>query len=152
MTEAAPETLPPATFPSLEWFQNLAAVWNANRVQAEHLGYIDCVARFTIGEFAAQVTFEEFEVMNVETGSEENADAADFNLVGETPDWQEMIENIAAGDGQPDLEHTLNRLSHMGTPFNLIQDDPLRRDYYFRYSQSLQAFFNLSAKFESRFG
>lgn len=62
-----------------------------------------------------------------------------------------MIGSIAAGHGRPDLEHTLNRLSHMGTPMQLIGDDVLKTDLYFRYAQSLQEFFNASARFETRF-
>jgi hypothetical protein len=62
-----------------------------------------------------------------------------------------MIESIAAGRGRPDLEHTLNRLSHAGTPFFLRSDDVLRGDLYFRFNQSLQEFVNASAQFETRF-
>lgn len=146
----------PAKFPSLEWFQNLAALMNANRARAEQLGYVDCVARFTVTQdtkllLSAQVTFEEFEVLDVSEGTRKNAAKADFELTGDLADWTEMIENISAGNGKPDLEHTLNRLSHMGTPFLLVQDDPMRRDMYFRFNQSLQEFFNASAQFTSLF-
>lgn len=155
MSEAALKTPPPAVFPSLAWFRNLSDLMNEHRARAEHLGYVDCVARFTIttGEasFSAQITFEEFEVVAVEEGTDDNADAADFELIGDLRDWREMIESIVAGGGKPDLDHTLNRLSHMGTPFRLEQEDMLRKDYYFRYNQSLQEFFNLAANFETRF-
>ena len=65
--------------------------------------------------------------------------------------WREMIENIAAGGGRPDLTHTLNYLSHPGTPIRLVADDPLKADLYFRYNQSLQEFVNASASFPTRF-
>ncbi|MDH5738446.1 MAG: hypothetical protein OEZ23_09040 [Gammaproteobacteria bacterium] len=144
----------PAKFPSLEWFQNLADLMNGNRARAEQLGYVDCIARFTVTRdgkplFCAQITFDEFEVLAVTRGTARNADKADFELKGELADWAEMIDNIRDGGGKPDLEHTLNRLSHIGTPFLLVQDDPMRRDMYFRYNQSLQEFFNASAQFET---
>jgi hypothetical protein len=62
-----------------------------------------------------------------------------------------MIESIAAGGGRPDLEHTLNRLSHTGTPIFVRSDDVLRRDLYFRFNQSLQEFVNASAQLATRF-
>lgn len=148
--------LDPARFPSLEWFQNLAVLMNTNRSRQEQLGYMDCVARFTVNQaggttFSAQVTFEEFETLDVAEGTDANSGEADFELVGDFKDWKEMIENIAKGKGTPDLEHSLNRLSHMGTPFKLVQDDPLRKDLYFRFNQSLQEFINASAQFKTTF-
>ena len=62
-----------------------------------------------------------------------------------------MIESIAAGGGRPALDQTLNRLSHMGTPVRVHSDDPLRRDLYFRYNQSLQEFVNASGCFRTGF-
>jgi hypothetical protein len=40
----------------------------------------------------------------------------------------------------------------MGAPMGLRGDDPLRRDLYFRYNQSLQEFVNASAGFRTVFG
>ena len=37
-----------AEFPSVEWFQELANLMNANRARQEHLGYVDCVAVFSV--------------------------------------------------------------------------------------------------------
>jgi hypothetical protein len=62
-----------------------------------------------------------------------------------------MIESIAAGKGRPALEYTLNRMSHAGTPVRLRSDDPLRKDMYFRFNQSLQEFVNASAGFRTTF-
>jgi hypothetical protein len=43
-------------------------------------------------------------------------------------------------------------MSHVGTPVALVGDDPLERDCYFRFNQSLQEFVNASAKFSTVFG
>lgn len=154
----APSVPPEVVFPSTDWFQRLADLMNANRARQEQLGYVDCVAGFTVLDGGAdrsawrvQVTFEEFEATEVREVGAGERDRADFVLEATLATWREMIESIAAGRGRPDLEHTLNRLSHMGKPIALVSDDPLRRDLYFRYNQSLQEFVNASARFATRF-
>lgn len=141
-------------FPSLEWFRCLAAIMNADRARHVQLGYVDCVARFTVlaegHRDRVQIRFEEFAAVDVrEVGPD--AEDADFELEAPLAVWREMIESIAAGGGRPDLAHTLNHLTHMGTPMVLRGDDLLRRDLYFRYNQSLQEFFNASAQFPTLF-
>lgn len=147
-----------APFPSTAWFQRLADLMNANRARQEQLGYVDCVAEFTIldgsdqrGPLSIQVTFEEFDAIDVREAGPDDADRADFSLDATLATWKEMIESIAEGNGRPDLEHTLNRLSHAGTPISLRSDDALRRDTYFRFNQSFQEFFNASASFRTVF-
>ncbi len=147
-----------APFPSTVWFQRLADLMNAARARQEQLGYVDCVAEFTIldggdaGEpLSIQVTFEEFDAVDVREAGPDDVGRADFSLDATLATWQEMIESIATGNGRPDLEHTLNRLSHAGTPITLRSDDPLRRDMYFRFNQSFQEFFNASAGFRTVF-
>ncbi len=150
------QELAPARFPSLAWFEQLGALMNANRARQEQLGYVDCVAGFRVTDaagdtlFETAVTFEEFATTRIREVTDGSSDA-DFLLVATLDTWREMIESIAAGDGRPDLEHTLNRLSHMGAPLRLTGDDVLKTDLYFRYAQSLQEFFNASARFRSVF-
>lgn len=157
---AATETLARATvpFPSRAWFQQLADLMNANRARQQQLGYVDCVAQFTLtdgapggGPLAFRVYFEEFSALAVTEHATRELDEADFALEGSSATWREMIENIAANGGRPDLEHSLNRLSHMGTPLKLVAEDPVRADCYFRFNQSLQEFVNASATFTTRF-
>ena len=144
-------------FPSLAWFQRLADLMNHNRARQEQLGYVDCVAGFMVldgpGGAPAQyeVTFEEFEATDVREATAADAERADFVLETTLATWREMIENIAANDGRADLTHTLNHLSHPGTPIWLHSEDPIRRDMYFRFNQSLQEFVNASAAFTTTF-
>lgn len=146
-TDAAP-------FPSTAWFQRLADLMNGNRARQEQLGYVDCVAGFRVlggdGARLFEVTFEEFSAIDVREAADGDL-RADFVLEAALADWREMIENIARGGGRPDLTHTLNHLSHRGTPFRLVSDDPLKSDLYFRYNQSLQEFVNASASFATTF-
>jgi len=136
-------------FPSVEWFRRVADLMNANRARQEQLGYVDCTVQFTVDDWSVQVTFEEFAVVAVREGTD--AGRADFILAAPLATWREMIDNIAAGRGRPDLAHTLNYLSHMGAPIALHGSDPLRRDLYFRYNQSLQEFVNASAAFATMY-
>ncbi len=144
-------------FPSLAWFRRLADAMNGSRARQEQLGYVDCTVAFTVVDgpggspWSALVTFEEFSVTDVRVAGAGDAGRADFALEAELAAWRAMIESVAAGHGRPALEQSLNRLSHMGTPFRLVADDPLKADLYFRYNQSLQEFVNASAAFTTVF-
>ncbi len=151
----APEALP---FPSVAWVQRLADLMNANRARQEQLGYVDCVAELRVTDagpggtpVGVQVTFDEFSAADVRAADPAEPLRADFVLEAPLAVWRAMIESIAAGGGRPDLEQTLNRLSHLGTPMRVVSDDPLRRDLFFRYNQSLQEFVNASASFATSF-
>jgi hypothetical protein len=158
---AAVETLKPAavSFPSRAWFQQLANLMNANRTRQEQLGYVDCIAQFTVldggpdgGPLSYRVTFEEFSAIAVEETASRELGDAHFGLEGSHATWREMIDSIVDGNGRPDLEHSLNRLSHMGTPLKLVSTDPVQADYFFRFNQSLQEFVNACAQFTTVFG
>ena len=153
---AEPQAVIP--FPSTAWFDRLAELMEADRARHEHLGFIDCVAEFIVTNESTngyprhfRVTFEEFEAVDVREVKVGDDHQADFSLTAVLDTWREMITSIAAGNGRPDLEHTLNRLSHMGTPITLTGPDPVKTDLYFRYAQSLQEFFNASASFETAY-
>lgn len=148
----ATETIP---FPSVRWFARLAELMNANRARQEQLGYVDCVAQFTVTgaagrpPFAVQVTFEEFSAVDVREATD--VARADFVVEASVDTWRTMIESIARGGGRPALDQTLNRLSHMDSPVRVWSDDVLRKDLYFRFNQSLQEFVNASAAFRTTF-
>ena len=153
MSAVAEQTVTVA-FPSVEWFTRLQALMRADRARHEHLGYIDCVAVFTVSDEPARhfkVSFEEFEAIDVREVNDDECADADFALVASLNTWREMIDSIAAGGGRPDLEHSLNRLSHMGTPMKLVAADPVRADHYFRFNQSLQEFVNAAEAFTTTF-
>jgi hypothetical protein len=145
-------------FPSVAWFERLAELMEARRDRHKHLGTIDCLAQFTMfdhpsrGEnWHVQVRFEEYSVVEVRQVGEEESTKADFILETDIDVWQEMVQNITAGQGRPDLEHSLNKLSLPGTPIRLWSEDPLARDLFFRYNQSLQEFWNACAEINTTF-
>jgi len=148
MTEANP-----VPFPSLAWFAKLGERMNADRARHEHLGYVDCIAEFAVRDaygpgrpLRAQVTFVEFSAVDVREAGPADAERADFTLEADPKTWRVMIESIAKGKGRPALDQTLNYLSHFDSPFRVSAADPLKRDLYFRYNQSLQEFVNASAQ------
>jgi hypothetical protein len=154
----APDAAGGVRFPSVEWFERLAAIMKRERARHEHLGYVDCVAQFTVldgrpdgGPWSVQVTFEEFDVTDVRESAEGEESRADFVCETDLDTWREMIESIRAGNGRPNLDHTLNYLSLPGTPIRVWSDDPIRRDLFFRVNQSLQEFFNASAEIPTVF-
>ena len=145
-------------FPSVAWFERLGGLMAEQRPRFEHLGTIDCVMQVTIidggpGEepWQVQVTFEEFAVTDVRLVGDDELERADFVMETDLATWREMVENIVAGGG-PDLAHTLNYLSLPGTPIRVWSPDPLRRDAFFRFNQTLQEFINNCGSFATRFG
>lgn len=148
----------PVPFPSLAWFAKLGERMNADRARHEHLGYVDCIVEFVVRDASgparplrAEVTFEEFSVVDVRERGRADAGRADFTLEADVKDWREMIESISRGKGRPALDQTLNHLSHFDSPFRVFATDPLKRDLYFRYNQSLQEFMNASAQLVTDF-
>lgn len=153
---AAGDAIP---FPSVAWFERLGALMAEQRDRFRHLGTVDCVMGVSIlgggpggGDWHGQVTFEEFNVGVVREVDEEEITGADFIVETDLDTWREMIENIAAHGGHADLEHTLNYLSLPGTPIRVWSDDPIRRDAFFRFNQTLQEFIENCATFPTRFG
>ncbi len=122
------------------------------------LGYCDCVADFCVTDggpkgspWIARVTFDAFEVLNVEDVGSGKTPTPDFMLEGSLETWRAMIESISDGDGRPALDQTINYLSHFHAPMNVTSDDPLRRDLFYRYNQSLQSFISGSSAFDTVF-
>jgi hypothetical protein len=134
-------------FPSVDWFEEVTALLTADTERLKRLGYLDANVGILVDfgdrtagyvlEFAGYAPHRVHEVPDPVPES-------DFTISGRADAWREMIENIAE-HGEPDLEHTLNRLTMAGTPLRLVSDDQLKLDLFFRFNQSFQAFFNASA-------
>lgn len=66
-------------------------------------------------------------------------------ISGTRETWDEMAANIVANDGA-DLAHTLNALSIAEAPLKVSSADPLGRDKFFRYAETLQTLFDSLAR------
>ncbi|MCB0939232.1 MAG: hypothetical protein KDB72_03230 [Mycobacterium sp.] len=125
----------------------------ADLAEFRKLGEMDC--RFAVDIFdggpdgsalIVQLFFDGFDVREIKQIGETELESMDFVIETDRDSWQEMVDNIRAGDGQPDLDHTLNALSMAATPIRVWSSDPLGRDMFFRYNQSLQHFINNCAR------
>ena len=132
-------------FPSVEWFQGLQELVN-NDPEFRRLGSVDAVMRVFL------ITFEAFECVGVKEGTEYDLIDADFFLNMTPEQWKELIINTKENGGA-DRSHTLNTLDLMtdGGISDNATGDQLRADIFFRVNQSLQHFFDISAKVDTVF-
>ncbi|PZC46846.1 MAG: hypothetical protein DK306_001305 [Chloroflexi bacterium] len=136
-------------FPSLEWLQALRDIVNSDP-NFRKFGTIDCEMGIEVGERHWKVVFEAFEVADVAASTAAETDELDFVLTQPPDAWREMIENIKT-HGAADLHHTLNTLD-LEAPENFARGaDFYRRDKFYRFNQTLQDFFDASAKLETTF-
>lgn len=138
-------------FPTVEWFQALQELVNADP-DFRRLGSIDAAMGVKVGPKIFIITFEAFECSGVRAGTEYDLIDSDFFLEMSEDDWQGLILNTRQNGGA-DLKHTLNTLDLMsedGISKNATGDQ-LRADLFFRVNQSLQHFFDSSAKLNTIF-
>ena len=142
-----------APFPSVDWFDEVRGVFNGDdSYRGAGGGYCNCVAGFQIAERVFVLTFEGAECSGAVEADEAVLDDVDFYLRMPADDWREMVANIAANDGA-DLHHTLNTLD-LGRDDGLATSrhgDQVREDLFFRYNQTLQFFFDASARVRTVF-
>lgn len=142
---------PALKFPSVEWFQALRELVNGDE-EFRRLGSVDAVMGIKAGEQVFVITFEAFECTEVREGTEYDLIDADFYLEMTMEQWRELVVNTRENNGA-DLSHTLNTLDLMieGGISNNATGDQLRADIFFRVNQSLQHFFDSSARLETVF-
>ena len=138
-------------FPSVEWFQALQEMVNADP-DFRRLGSIDISMGVKVGSRVFIITFEAFECSDVREGTEYDLIDLDFFLEMSEAEWQDLMRNTKENGGA-DLSHTLNTLDLMaqdGISKNATGDQ-FRADLFFRVNQSLQHFFDSSAKLDTVF-
>lgn len=136
-------------FPSAEWIDALAAAASADGEELARLGFsnIRLVLRVNAtpdGDRCLGLVLDGYDIVSageVDPGTWEH----DCVLEGPLPVWTDMLTNIAQNGGA-DLAHTLNALSLAEFPMRVTADDPIGRDLFYRYNESLQAIFDKAAK------
>ena len=137
------------SFPSVEWFNALKDLVNKDP-EFRALGTVDSVLGVKVGNKIFELTFDAFECMNVREASENDLRDMDFWLEQPYDNWKDMIENIKK-HGKADLTHTLNTID-LSIPEGLARaHDGYRRDAFYRFNQSIQDYFNASAKIDTQF-
>jgi hypothetical protein len=137
-------------FPSIEWFETVRNMVNSDE-QYRRLGTVDAKVGVKVGDEIYELTFEAFECSGVKQISEADLRDLDFWLEQSPEEWRAMLENIKQ-HGSADLQFTLNTID-LNRPEGFAQNpyDGYRRDAFYRFNQSLQHFFDSSAKIDTQF-
>lgn len=141
-------------FPSVEWFDQVRDVFN-NNDEYHGAGGGACDTTFAVksGDEIFELVMEGLECTSARKIDEAGLENADFYLELDPVEWQEMITNIKDNDGA-DLDWTLNTLDldREERLAKSVTGDQYREDLFFRYNQTLQFFFDASARIETQFG
>ena len=140
-------------FPSVRWFDAVREIFNHDdSYRGAGGGHCNCVAGIKVGDAIFVLTFEGLECVRAVAADDAALDDVDFYLDMAAAEWRDMVANIRA-NGHADLHHTLNTLdldredgiatSHHG--------DQYREDLFFRYNQTMQFFFDASARVKTEF-
>jgi len=137
------------TFPSVEWFEAVRQLVN-NDEGFRRLGTVDARVGVKVGDKLYELTFEAFECVSVGEISENDLRDLDFWLEQSPDEWRAMLESIKQ-HGSADLKFTLNTID-LTRPEGFAKSyDGYKRDTFYRFNQSLQHFFDSSAKIDTKF-
>ena len=138
-------------FPSAAFFEALQGAMRAERERFARLGFFDTTFGVRVlpdgGGAPAELalTFEVFDCVRVAEGLA--GVEPDFVLEGPLAAWRDMLDNIHAL-GAADTAHSLNTLTHFGEGLRVRYDDPNGHDKLYRFAESIQEFFDLSARLD----
>jgi hypothetical protein len=136
-------------FPSVEWFQEAATLLNKSD-SFKRLGTCDAEVGVQVGEKYFELDFEAFELTNVAEINAHRAEELDFVLVQSPDAWKDMLLDIKT-NGRATHEFTLNSLDLRSAEELARGKDYNRRDLFYRFNQTFQDYFDLSAKMETTF-
>ncbi len=140
-------------FPSLEWFEEVRSVFNADEAyQGGGGGLCDAIMGVKVGAQTYMLVFEGMECADAREITDAELVDADFYLDMSADDWQAMLRNIKDNDGAA-LDWTLNTLDLEKEDGLALtrNDDQYRQDFFFRYNQTFQYFFDASARIDTEF-
>jgi hypothetical protein len=136
-------------FPSIEWFDTVKDMVNSDEA-FRRLGNVDARVGIKVGDQLYELTFEAFECLGAKEIGENDLRDLDFWLEQSPDEWRDMLQNIKQ-HGSADLQYTLNTID-LNRPDGFAKSyDGYRRDAFYRFNQSLQHFFDSSAKIETEF-
>lgn len=142
-------TAEPIVFPSLAWFEELRRLVNDDPAYRQ-FGTVDASMGVKTGGEVFVLLFEAFACTSVRSGSEYDLINVDFFIEMAPDAWRAMLESIKANGGA-EASQTLVSLDMLNEISNNATGDQLRADMFFRYNQSLQHFFDLSANLNTVF-
>ena len=136
-------------FPSTEWFQEAADRLNASD-SFDRLGNCDAEVGVRVGDRCFAITFDAFSITNVAEAPCDAPGDLDFILLQSPEAWRAMLENIKA-NGQADALFTLNSLDLQSSDGFATGEDYHRRDLFYRFNQTFQEYFDMSAEMDTTF-
>ena len=136
-------TADPISFPSVEWFEALKSLVNGDTTYRQ-FGTVDAVMGVKLDDSVYIISFEAFQCTGVRLGDDYDLINTDFFLEMSPDAWRAMLESIKSNGGA-EAGQTLVSLDMLNEISNNATGDQLRADMFFRYNQSLQHFFDLSA-------
>jgi hypothetical protein len=135
-----------ATFPSVEWFQQLAAITVEDEAYRK-LGRLNAIIAFKHGNTNISCNFDVLTIHDIKEISDEQL--RDVDVVIEMPPdiWDSMISNICENDHAIG-EWTLNTLDlRLDEEIHKnLMEDGFKADFFFRYNPSLQVFIDNASK------
>ena len=131
------------SFPSVEWFEALQSLVNEDPTYRQ-FGTVDAVMGVKLDDSVYIISFEAFQCTGVRLGDDYDLINTDFFLEMSPDAWRAMLESIKSNGGA-EAGQTLVSLDMLNEISNNATGDQLRADMFFRYNQSLQHFFDLSA-------
>src|SRR5262245_11699320 len=136
-------------FPSLSFFEGLREEMRAAKERFSRLGFFDTTFAVRVPDqhgapiFEGVLGFEVFDCRTVREGLD--GIAPDFILEGPLPAWREMLDAVHRL-GAADAAHSINTLTHFGEVLQVRYDDPDGHDKLYRFAESIQEYFDLSAE------
>jgi len=140
-----------SVFPSTEWLERVAQLAMHDDAY-RRLGRVDALVGLKVGDRTFRLSFDVLEISDIREISHDELRDLDFYLDMESERWQAMLATIRA-HGRAERGFTLNSLDLM-LPDGLHRNatgDGYRADKFFRFNESLQRFFDLSAGVETTF-
>lgn len=133
---------------NVSWFDTMAAD-AANRPDYYvHLGFAELrlVVEQTDGDDVSRfgLVLDGYDVESAGEVTDIEEFGADAVITGARETWDEMFANIVANGGADGM-HTLNAMSIAEAPLRVYSPNPVGRDKFFRYAETLQSLFDSMA-------
>ena len=134
-------------FPSVEWFQAVRTVANADPA-FRSLGTAEAQVGVKVGDDVYVLDFDAFECSGVSQVEEYYLVDVDFYLEMAQEEWRSLLTNVRENDGA-DSEHTFNTLD---VESGIVESsNPFGMNNFPRYHLTVQRFFDVSAQIETTF-
>ncbi|MGH2607932.1 MAG: hypothetical protein ACRDHF_02480, partial [Tepidiformaceae bacterium] len=116
----------------------------------KRLGTCDADVGVQVDDSYFEIDFEAFEVKDVRAIDAKRAQELDFVLTQPYSDWKAMLRDIKE-NGRATHDFTLNSLDLKSDKEFAVGKDYHRRDAFYRFNQTFQEYFDMTAKMETTF-